>query len=54
MAEWLGQLMSNWPTILIGIAAIAIFIGGVIYYFYVDGTMWGATPDRRRKNHGKK
>jgi hypothetical protein len=54
MAEWLGHLMSNWPTFLIGVAVIIIFIIGATYYFYVDGIVWRATPNIRRKTHGKK
>ena len=35
MAEWLGHLMSNWPTSLIGLVCVGIILFGVIIYWYL-------------------
>lgn len=53
MAEWLGQLMANWPVWLIAVTAIIIFICGIIYYF-VDATVLSSAEPYWRKKHGKK
>lgn len=56
MAEWLGELMTNWPSWLIGFVALIILIGGAVVMFYWDLAAWGngSWSLRRRKKNGKK
>ncbi len=55
MAEWLGHLMAGWPTWLIGIVALAIFIIGVTIIWWTEAAMWGNTAIlNRSKKNGKK
>jgi hypothetical protein len=54
MAEWLGQLMANWPDWAVYIAAVIIFIGGASLYFNYYAGESGSAPQWKRRKHDKK
>ena len=51
MAEWLGHLMSSWPTLLIGVAVIVI---GIVWIFYTLAVYGGADTLWERHHSLKK
>ena len=34
MAEWLGHLMSGWPTFLVAIVCVVVLVIGIFVYWY--------------------
>lgn len=54
MAEWLGGLMTSWPTWLIAVAAVVILIIGASYYLYYSQAVVGQVQPLWRKKNGKK
>ncbi len=61
MADWLGHIMSNWPTWLIAVAIILFIIvaGALVFYWSLAEGMqlpWGKGNilTLRKTKHGKK
>lgn len=51
MAEWLGQMMSSWPTWAIAVCAVIVGIIGMLIYIVWSGA---ELPTRRKAKYGKK
>ena len=55
MADWLGQLMSDWPSWAVFLMIAIIVVSSILYYFAYYGGESGNVPSwRRKKQHGKK
>lgn len=61
MAEWLGNLIADWPTFLIGLACGAMLIaGGILIWFwtaadpYPFGEKVNLSRKKNREELGKK